>query len=54
MYYYLLIDGKRAKMIRATAPGPYEDVIGPCILAVVLICAIIIQFSIKFYSILYT
>lgn len=44
--------GKRSKMIRTTAPGPYEDIVGPSVLAIVLICSIIAQFSIKLYSVL--
>lgn len=44
--------GRRAKMIRATAPGPYEDILGPSVLAVVLIISIVAQFSIKLYSVL--
>lgn len=39
-------------MIRTTAPGPYEDIVGPSVLAIVLICSIIAQFSIKLYSVL--
>mmetsp|Transcript_14558 Transcript_14558/g.17710 ORF Transcript_14558/g.17710 Transcript_14558/m.17710 type:complete len:203 (-) Transcript_14558:217-825(-) len=46
MYQY----GSRSKLIRTTSPGPYEDIIGPSVLAVILICSIIAQFSIKLYS----
>ena len=45
-------DGRRSKMIRTTAPGPYEDIVGPTVLAVVLILSIITQFSIKLYTLL--
>lgn len=44
--------GKRAEMIKMSAPGPYEDIVGPSILAIVLIFSIIAQFSIKLYSIM--
>lgn len=50
IFYYILTDGRRSKLIRAAAPGPYEDIVGPSVLAVVLICSIIAQFSIKLYS----
>lgn len=42
--------GKRSKLVRAAAPGPYEDVVGPTVLSIVLICSIVAQFSIKLYS----
>jgi uncharacterized membrane protein YidH (DUF202 family) len=45
--------GRRSKMIRRTAPGPYEDIVGPTVLAIVLIISIIAQFSIKLYSLMY-
>mmetsp|Transcript_14621 Transcript_14621/g.22162 ORF Transcript_14621/g.22162 Transcript_14621/m.22162 type:complete len:230 (-) Transcript_14621:234-923(-) len=44
--------GRRSKMIRTTAPGPYEDIVGPSVLAIVLIVSIIAQFSIKLYTLL--
>lgn len=45
--------GKRAQMIRRRSPGPYEDIIGPSVLAVALILSIVAQFSIKLYQILH-
>lgn len=44
------IDAKRAAMIRAKAPGPYEDTVGPTVLAIMLMLSIITQFGIKVYS----
>jgi uncharacterized membrane protein YidH (DUF202 family) len=44
--------GKRAQMIRRRAPGPYEDIIGPSVLAVSVMLSIVAQFSIKLYQIL--
>jgi len=44
--------GKRAQMIRRRAPGPYEDIIGPSVLAVSVILSIVAQFTIKLYEIL--
>lgn len=45
-----LIDAKRAAMIRTKAPGPYEDTVGPTVLAIMLMVSIIAQFGIKVYS----
>ena len=39
-------------MIRRRAPGPYEDVIGPAVLAVALMLSIVTQFTIKVYYLL--
>jgi len=39
-------------MIRRRSPGPYEDIIGPSVLAVALMISIVAQFSIKLYAIL--
>lgn len=36
-------------MLRIKAPGPYEDLVGPTVLAVILMVAIAAQFSLKLY-----
>lgn len=46
MYQYT----KRAAMIRRREPGPYEDIIGPTVLGIMLMLSIVAQFSIKLYS----
>lgn len=38
-------------MLRRKDPGPYEDLAGPTILAVILMIAIIAQFGLKIYYI---
>lgn len=48
----LQIDMKRADMIRRRDPGPYEDIKGPTVLALMLMVSITIQFAIKLYSIM--
>jgi hypothetical protein len=40
---------KRAKMIRLKHPGPYEDKIGPVVLAVLLGASIVVNFFVKLY-----
>jgi len=40
---------RRSAMIRRRDPGPYEDIVGPTILTIMLMGSIIIQFSIKLY-----
>ena len=52
MIYSMHMYGKRAMMIRRRAPGPYEDVIGPAVLAVALMLSIVTQFTIKVYYLL--
>ncbi|MEM1010435.1 MAG: DUF202 domain-containing protein [Myxococcota bacterium] len=42
--------GKRSRMIRRKDPGPYEDVVGPTVLGVMLMVSILAQFAIKVYS----
>jgi uncharacterized membrane protein YidH (DUF202 family) len=42
---------KRAGMIRRREPGPYEDVKGPVVLAVMLMMAIFGNFAIKLVEI---
>ena len=51
MLYSMHQYGKRAQMIRRRAPGPYEDIVGPAVLAVVLMLSILAQFCIKVYQI---
>jgi uncharacterized membrane protein YidH (DUF202 family) len=46
MYQY----GRRTYMIRNRHPGPYEDVVGPTVLGVMLMISIIGQFLLKLYS----
>jgi uncharacterized membrane protein YidH (DUF202 family) len=46
----LLSDVKRSYMIRHKLPGPYDDTVGPTILAIMLMVSITAQFSIKFIS----
>jgi len=36
-------------MLRSKAPGQYEDTVGPTVLAILLIIAIISQFGLKLY-----
>jgi Vacuolar transporter chaperone len=45
--------GRRVQMIRRRSSGPYEDIIGPSVLAVALILSIVAQFTIKLYQILH-
>jgi uncharacterized membrane protein YidH (DUF202 family) len=52
MVYSMHQYGKRAQLIRRRAPGPYEDIIGPSVLAVALMMSIVVQFSVKLYAIL--
>ena len=46
MYQY----ARRAAMIRRKDPGPYEDTVGPTVLAVMLMISILAQFAIKIYT----
>jgi hypothetical protein len=39
-------------MIRRRAPGPYEDLVGPTVLGIALILSILLQFSLKLYTML--
>lgn len=50
MLYSMHQYGKRAQMIRRRSPGPYEDIIGPAVLAVALMLSIVVQFSVKLYA----
>lgn len=43
----VIVDAKRAAMIRRKDPGPYEDTVGPTVLAIMLMISIIAQFVIK-------
>jgi len=52
MLYSMHQYGRRSQMIRRSAPGPYEDIIGPAVLAVAVMLSIVAQFSIKLYQIL--
>lgn len=38
-------------MIRVKHPGPYEDLLGPALLGIALMTAIVAQFSLKLYSV---
>jgi len=46
MYQY----ARRAAMIRRKDPGPYEDIVGPTVLGIMLMLSILAQFSIKVYT----
>ncbi len=52
MIYSMRQYGRRSMMIRRRAPGPYEDIIGPSVLAVAIMISIVAQFTLKLYSIL--
>jgi hypothetical protein len=41
---------KRAGMIRRKDPGPYEDRLGPIVLASLLAVSILINFGVKLYD----
>mmetsp|Transcript_27670 Transcript_27670/g.39283 ORF Transcript_27670/g.39283 Transcript_27670/m.39283 type:complete len:193 (-) Transcript_27670:324-902(-) len=49
--YSLYMYVKRAAMIRRKDPGPYEDRVGPVVLASMLSLAILINFGVKMYDI---
>ncbi|CAN0162780.1 unnamed protein product, partial [Phaeothamnion confervicola] len=51
--YALVQYMRRASMIRRRAPGPYDDVAGPVVLATLLAVGIIANFSLKLYELLY-
>lgn len=46
----LIIDARRAYMIRNRMPGPYDDTTGPTVLGMMLMFSILAQFSLKLYS----
>jgi uncharacterized membrane protein YidH (DUF202 family) len=48
--YALWMYMKRARMIRRKDPGPYDDDVGPIVLAWMLAIAIIMNFFIKLYD----
>lgn len=43
---------RRIQMLRRKAPGPYEDIAGPTVLALALMAAIVAQFGMKVYFML--
>lgn len=43
---------KRAAMIRRRDPGPYEDIVGPTVLGIMLMISIVANFALKLYSML--
>jgi uncharacterized membrane protein YidH (DUF202 family) len=43
---------RRSAMIRRKDPGPYEDTVGPTVLAIMLIASILAQFAIKIYTLM--
>lgn len=51
--YAIWQHARRVKMIRVKHPGPYEDLLGPALLGVALMTAIVAQFSLKLYSVWY-
>jgi len=48
--YSLWMYVKRSNMIRRKDPGPYEDRVGPVVLATMLTFAILVNFFVKLYS----
>lgn len=50
--YSLYMFIKRVRMLRQKVPGPYEDVRGPTVLAVMLMVSIVMQFGLKLYQVL--
>ena len=44
-------DIRRVGLLRVKAPGPYVDIVGPTILTIVLMVAIVTQFGLKLYHI---
>mmetsp|Transcript_20030 Transcript_20030/g.43163 ORF Transcript_20030/g.43163 Transcript_20030/m.43163 type:complete len:227 (+) Transcript_20030:92-772(+) len=51
--YALFQHARRVRMIRVKHPGPYEDLLGPALLGIALMTAIVAQFSLKLYSVWY-
>ena len=49
--YALFQHARRVKMIRVKHPGPYDDLLGPVTLGIVLMTAIAAQFALKFYTV---
>jgi hypothetical protein len=45
------VDIRRIRLLRVKAPGPYEDTVGPTVLTIVLMGAIVTQFGCKLYHI---
>ena len=50
--YALFMYVKRVRMLRQKLPGPYEDLRGPTVLAVMLMMSIVVQFGLKLYQVL--
>ena len=50
--FHVKPDARRSAMIRRKEPGPYEDRVGPTVLAVMLMISIVAQFVIKVVSML--
>ncbi|KAL9187449.1 hypothetical protein ACHAXT_001552 [Thalassiosira profunda] len=50
--YAMMQYSRRATLIRRKAPGPYADIVGPTVLTGVLMLSIVIQFSIKLYTLM--
>lgn len=48
--YSLMMFIKRAGMIKRKDPGPYEDRVGPIVLASMLAVTILVNFSVKLYD----
>lgn len=51
--YALYVYMKRANMIRNKDPGPYEEKVGPILLATLLAITIVANFAIRLYDIIY-
>mmetsp|Transcript_40907 Transcript_40907/g.73749 ORF Transcript_40907/g.73749 Transcript_40907/m.73749 type:complete len:93 (-) Transcript_40907:418-696(-) len=50
--YAMMQYSRRASMIRRKSPGPYEDIVGPTVLTVILMLSIVAQFSVKLYTLM--
>ncbi len=47
-------DIRRIRMLRQKLPGPYEDLVGPTVLCIMLVLSIVTQFAFKmFYADVY-
>lgn len=52
LHFISTIDARRANMIRRSSPGSFSDPVGPIVLTVVLILALVGQFAIKIYGLM--
>lgn len=47
--YSLIMYVRRVRMLRQKLPGPYEDLVGPTVLCIMLILSIVTQFAFKLF-----